>query len=113
MKVLPADGGSFPPARRREILEIFPIFLRFRSLILPGRLTKNPSPSARKDIHHGLLKSTSRVAREIADDLATVPEVTHLQLYVGTAAPINFNGLVRHYNLRQGANVADPASTTG
>jgi len=53
------------------------------------------------------LESTSRVAREIADDLATVPEVTHLQLYVGTAAPINFNGLVRHYNLRRGANVAD------
>ncbi|MCP4664143.1 MAG: efflux RND transporter permease subunit, partial [bacterium] len=53
------------------------------------------------------LESTSRVAREIADDLATVPEVTHLQLYVGTAAPINFNGLVRHYNLRRGSNVAD------
>ena len=53
------------------------------------------------------LETTSRVAREIADDLATVEEVTDLQLYVGTSAPINFNGLVRHYDLRAGSNVAD------
>jgi len=53
------------------------------------------------------LEATTRVAREIADDLATVPEVTDVQLYAGTAAPINFNGLVRHYDLRTGSNVAD------
>ena len=53
------------------------------------------------------LETTSRVAREIADELAAVPEVTDLQLYAGIAAPINFNGLVRHYDLRSGANVAD------
>ena len=53
------------------------------------------------------LESTARVAREMADYLAEVPEVTDLQLYAGTAAPINFNGLVRHYDLRAGANVAD------
>ncbi|RMH19255.1 MAG: efflux RND transporter permease subunit [Acidobacteria bacterium] len=53
------------------------------------------------------LEATQRVAREIADELATVPEVTDLQLYAGTAGPINFNGLVRHYDLRAGANVAD------
>jgi multidrug efflux pump subunit AcrB len=33
--------------------------------------------------------------------------VTDIQLYAGTAAPINFNGLVRHYDLRSGSNVAD------
>jgi multidrug efflux pump subunit AcrB len=53
------------------------------------------------------LEATTRVAREIADDLATVPEVTDIQLYAGTAAPINFNGLVRHYDLRSGSNAAD------
>ena len=53
------------------------------------------------------LERTAAVAREIADYLRTVPEVTDLQLYAGTAAPYNFNGLVRHYDLRRGANVAD------
>lgn len=53
------------------------------------------------------LEETARVAREIGDYLATVPEVTDYQLYIGTAAPFNFNGLVRHYYLRRGSNVAD------
>ena len=35
------------------------------------------------------------------------PEVVILQTYVGTASPFNFNGLVRHYYLRRGSNVAD------
>jgi multidrug efflux pump subunit AcrB len=39
--------------------------------------------------------------------LKTVPEVTDYQSYIGTAAPYNFNGLVRHYFLRSGGNVAD------
>ena len=39
--------------------------------------------------------------------LRTVPEVVSTQTYAGTAAPFNFNGLVRHYFLRQGTNVAD------
>ena len=39
--------------------------------------------------------------------LKTVNEVTDFEIYVGTAAPINFNGLVRHYYLRRGSNVAD------
>jgi multidrug efflux pump subunit AcrB len=53
------------------------------------------------------LETTSGVAREIAGYLHTVPEVTNLQIYAGTAAPVNFNGLVRHYDLREGAHVAD------
>ena len=35
------------------------------------------------------------------------PEVTDYQIYAGVAAPFNFNGLVRHYFMRRGANVAD------
>jgi|Deesub1362B_J571_1020462.scaffolds.fasta_scaffold00355_4 multidrug efflux pump subunit AcrB len=53
------------------------------------------------------LEHTAKVAREVAEYLRTVPEVTNFQLYIGTAAPFNFNGLVRHYFLRSGSNVAD------
>ncbi|QQS46221.1 MAG: efflux RND transporter permease subunit [Acidobacteriota bacterium] len=53
------------------------------------------------------LEETAAVTREIADYVRTAPEVTDYQLYVGTASPYNFNGLVRHYYLRSGPNVAD------
>ncbi len=53
------------------------------------------------------LERTMKVAEDIGQFLAKQPEVTDYQLYIGTAAPFNFNGLVRHYYLRRGANVAD------
>jgi multidrug efflux pump subunit AcrB len=53
------------------------------------------------------LEKTAALGREMGEYLKEVPEVTDYQLYVGTAAPFNFNGLVRHYFLRSGANVAD------
>jgi multidrug efflux pump subunit AcrB len=53
------------------------------------------------------LEETAAASREIGEYIRTVPEVKDYQLYVGTASPYNFNGLVRHYFLRQGANVAD------
>ncbi len=53
------------------------------------------------------LETTTALAREIGDYLATQPEVTDYQIYAGTAAPVNFSGLVRHYMMRQGPNVAD------
>jgi multidrug efflux pump subunit AcrB len=53
------------------------------------------------------LEQTAAVAREISDYVRTVREVTDYQMYVGTASPYNFNGLVRHYFLRRGPNVAD------
>ncbi|MBW1886753.1 MAG: efflux RND transporter permease subunit [Deltaproteobacteria bacterium] len=53
------------------------------------------------------LEETSEVAIKMGDYLKTVNEVTDCEIYVGTAAPFNFNGLVRHYYLRQGPNVAD------
>ena len=52
-------------------------------------------------------EQTARVLDEMARYLATLPEVTDYEVYVGTAAPINFNGLVRQYYLREGANVGD------
>ncbi len=53
------------------------------------------------------LEDTNAAAREIASVFRDIPEVTDYQVYVGTSAPFNFNGLVRHYFLRRGANVAD------
>ncbi len=53
------------------------------------------------------LEETTRVARELAAAVRTEPEVRDYQIYAGTAAPFNFNGLVRHYFQRRGANVAD------
>ncbi|RLA01266.1 MAG: AcrB/AcrD/AcrF family protein [Gammaproteobacteria bacterium] len=53
------------------------------------------------------LEQTNAAAREIAGVFRSIPEVTDYQVYVGTSAPFNFNGLVRHYFLRSGANVAD------
>jgi multidrug efflux pump subunit AcrB len=53
------------------------------------------------------LERTAQAAREIAARVRTEPEVADYQVYVGSAAPFNFNGLVRHYYLREGAHVAD------
>ena len=53
------------------------------------------------------LEETARVAKLLAEETLKLPEVTNLQTYAGTASPYNFNGLVRHYYLRSGSNVAD------
>jgi multidrug efflux pump subunit AcrB len=53
------------------------------------------------------LETTAAAAADVAAVLRTVPEVASTQTYAGTASPFNFNGLVRHYFLRRGANVAD------
>jgi multidrug efflux pump subunit AcrB len=53
------------------------------------------------------LERTAAVTKEIAQYLSTVPEVINYQNYIGTSAPITFNGLVRHYDIRGGSNMAD------
>jgi multidrug efflux pump subunit AcrB len=53
------------------------------------------------------LEQTARITREMGDALRKVPEVTNFQMYIGASAPFNFNGLVRHYYLRKGNNLAD------
>jgi multidrug efflux pump subunit AcrB len=53
------------------------------------------------------VEATAKVLDELAAKIETVPEVTDYQVYAGTAAPINFNGLVRQYYLRSGGNVGD------
>ncbi|HET9234712.1 MAG TPA: efflux RND transporter permease subunit, partial [Candidatus Eisenbacteria bacterium] len=53
------------------------------------------------------LETTAGAARDVADALAAVPEVTGIQIYTGLAGPITFNGLVRHYDYRRGPQFAD------
>jgi multidrug efflux pump subunit AcrB len=53
------------------------------------------------------LERTAGVTQEIAQYLSSVPEVVNYQNYIGTSAPITFNGLVRHYDMRGGSNMAD------
>ncbi len=53
------------------------------------------------------LENTAQCARDIASAVRTEPEVTDYQVYAGVASPFNFNGLVRHYFMRRGANIAD------
>ena len=50
---------------------------------------------------------TLEVAKAIGDYIARQSIVTDYQVYVGTSSPFNFNGLVRHYYLRQAPNLAD------
>jgi len=53
------------------------------------------------------LEATTAIAQEMAASIATQPEVRDFQIYSGTSSPFNFNGLVRHYFMRRGPNVAD------
>ncbi|ADO46091.1 acriflavin resistance protein [Hydrogenobacter thermophilus TK-6] len=53
------------------------------------------------------IERTLEVAKAIGDYVSRQSIVTDYQIYVGTASPFNFNGLVRHYYLRQSSNMAD------
>ncbi len=104
-----------PRRRWGFLMAIFALLIGAIALLPAGLVSVKMLPFDNKseiqvviDMPEGTtLESTSRVAREIADYLAEMPVVTDIQLYAGTAAPINFNGLVRHYDLRAGSHVAD------
>ena len=53
------------------------------------------------------LERTDNVARMLAREVGAQPEVRDYEVYVGTASPMDFNGMVRHYFLRSGPNLAD------
>src|SRR6266498_2782442 len=53
------------------------------------------------------LEQTTRVAQALGQYLGQEPEVINYQIYAGTSSPYNFNGLVRHYFLRNQPNQAD------
>ena len=53
------------------------------------------------------LETTARILEQAASVARTVPEVTAMEAYAGTSAPFNFNGLVRHYFLRNQPEMGD------
>lgn len=53
------------------------------------------------------LEDTERTLFTLAQHIGDIPEIENMQAYAGTAAPINFNGLVRHYFLRQSPELGD------
>ncbi|MBN8818409.1 MAG: efflux RND transporter permease subunit [Sphingomonas sp.] len=53
------------------------------------------------------LESTGRVLEQVATVVRALPEATAMEAYVGTSAPFNFNGLVRHYFLRAQPEMGD------
>jgi multidrug efflux pump subunit AcrB len=53
------------------------------------------------------LERTERTLMEAARRLVAIPEVVSIEAYAGTAAPFNFNGLVRHYYLRAAPELGD------
>ncbi|MHC1713075.1 MAG: efflux RND transporter permease subunit [Solidesulfovibrio sp.] len=55
------------------------------------------------------LEETTAVSRQLADAILTRPDVKNAVIYAGTAAPMTFNGLIRHYYLRSGQNEAEIA----
>jgi len=55
------------------------------------------------------LEETDRILTAAAERLADLPELTSIQSYAGTAAPFNFNGLVRHYYMREAPELGDLA----
>ncbi|MEE9358578.1 MAG: efflux RND transporter permease subunit, partial [Sedimenticolaceae bacterium] len=68
--------------------------------ILP--LDNKPEFSVVLDMPEGTaLPVTINLAHKIAENIRKMPEVTAIQVYAGTAKPYDFNGMVRHYYLRQ------------
>ena len=60
------------------------------------------------DLPHGAsVEATDRALKSAADRLADLPELVSIQAYAGTAAPFNFNGLVRHYYMRSEPQMGD------
>ena len=55
------------------------------------------------------VEATDAVTQAMAQAAMEFPEVRSSETYAGTAAPFNFNGLVRHYYLRTGSQQGDVA----
>ena len=104
--------------RRRGRLFLLLIMLLFAGsvlLVLTRRVQVKQLPYDNKDemllvldMPAGTtLERTDAVARDFERYLASVPEITDFEAYVGTASPVDFNGLMRQYFLRRAPNRGD------
>jgi len=109
------NGEHGKPARRKLWLGILAALLLSVSLVAVKLVVLKMLPFDNKsefqvvvDMPSGTaLEQTAGVMREIGAYLGTVAEVTDYQAYAGTASPINFNGLVRQYYLREASEQGD------
>ena len=110
--------GPFLASRRKAWLLVGGVvLLLFASMTLPalGLVPLKMLPFDNKnefqlvvDLPEGsTLEETDRAVRALEDYLVTVNEVTDVAAYVGTASAMDFNGMVRHYYMRQAPNLAD------
>jgi multidrug efflux pump subunit AcrB len=110
--------GTFIDNPRKRMTAFAAIFglLMFAVILLPLKaVTVKMLPFDNKselqviiDMPEGTtLEETAALTREMGEYLKGVPEVCDYQAYIGTSSPYNFNGLVRHYFMRSGSNVAD------
>jgi multidrug efflux pump subunit AcrB len=100
------DHGS----RNRKLLALAVMGLIALSVALPvvGAVVLKMLPFDNKSEFQVVLdmpsdtrvEKTAAVLQEMGQYLSKVPELQDYQIYAGTAAPINFNGLVRQYYLR-------------
>jgi multidrug efflux pump subunit AcrB len=108
-------GERAPKARWLLLLGI--LFLIALSLLLPIKqlVVMKMLPFDNKsefqivvDLPEGSpVELTQRVLVDLSEVVEKIPELKDFQLYAGTAAPINFNGLIRHYDLRNTQELGD------
>ncbi|HXV90149.1 MAG TPA: efflux RND transporter permease subunit [Gemmatimonadales bacterium] len=104
-----------PRRRRLFYLAVGALLLGSMALVLVRAVSVKMLPFDNKsefqvvlDLPEGTtLETTQALGHAVAAYLRTVSEVRSTEVYAGTAAPFNFNGLVRHYFMRRGPNVAD------
>ena len=109
------DARKGQAARRKLLLVVLVLILGSLSLAAVKLVVLKMLPFDNKsefqivlDMPIGTpLEETAHVLHEIGAQIAQVPEVIHYQTYVGTASPINFNGLVRQYYLRKSPEQGD------
>ena len=104
-----------PRRGRLFLLLVMMLFIGSMLLVLTRRVRVKQLPYDNKDemllvldMPMGTtLERTDAVARDFEHYLASVPEITDYEAYVGTASPVDFNGLMRQYFLRRAPNRAD------
>ena len=82
-------------AMQRVVLKMLPVDNKSEFQIVVDMPTGTP------------VEATASVLHAMGEYLGTVPEVAEYEGYAGAAAPINFNGLVRQYYLRQDSENGD------
>jgi len=110
--------GPFLSDRRASRTLFWTMGLLFSAAVLLGALRAVPLKMLPFDNKNELqvmidapesstLERTDAAARRLAEVLRRAPEVSNFEVYTGVASPMDFNGMVRHYFLRRGPNVAE------